>query len=98
MVKQTNTTFVEVDFAFDTDTRNKVGFWKFPEESEETDHHKATTTTQFSGEMTNYIETKGAALCFSIWVLPIADKWKAIILFYFILAIPMFAWLANKYT
>ncbi|UNI74935.1 hypothetical protein CPTAbTP3Phi1_007 [Acinetobacter phage AbTP3phi1] len=62
MVKQTNTTFVEVDFAFDTDTRNKVGFWKFPEESEETDHHKATTTTQFSGEMTNYIETKGVAL------------------------------------
>ena len=40
----------------------------------------------------------GAALYFSIWVLPIADKWKAIIIFYFILAIPVFAWLANKYT
>lgn len=62
MTEQSNKAFVEVDFAFDIDTRNKVSFWKFPEESEETDCHKATTPTEFSVEMINYIENKGVVL------------------------------------
>uniref|UniRef100_A0AAU8KY34 Uncharacterized protein n=1 Tax=Acinetobacter phage vB_Ab_02_KEN_01 TaxID=3143011 RepID=A0AAU8KY34_9VIRU len=38
----------------------------------------------------------GAALCFSILAIPIANKWKVIILFYFILAIPVLSWLSES--
>ncbi|UAW09820.1 hypothetical protein APK16_08 [Acinetobacter phage APK16] len=38
----------------------------------------------------------GAALCFSILAIPIANKWKCIILFYFILAIPVLSWLSES--
>ncbi|UAW10042.1 hypothetical protein APK20_09 [Acinetobacter phage APK20] len=38
----------------------------------------------------------GAAMCFSTWALPISNKWKCIILFYFILAIPVLSWLSES--
>ncbi|ASN73470.1 hypothetical protein APK87_09 [Acinetobacter phage vB_AbaP_APK87] len=40
----------------------------------------------------------GAAFCFAAWVLPISSTAKFYTFLYLILAIPVFAWLANKYA